>query len=86
MAKYKKRALPVDAVNFTGFNNFEVLRFMGIGERIVNNLELKPTDCPYIDTPYGKVVAEPGDWVIRTPEGELHHVDKEHFDKFYEPA
>ena len=42
--KYRKKPVVIEAVQFTGSNLFECLRFMGEPEHVVNNLELKATD------------------------------------------
>ena len=84
MPLFRKKPVVIEAVQFTGSNLFECLRFMGETEAVVNNLELHATDMPVIHTLEGKMVASPGDWIIRGVKGELYPCKNDIFLATYE--
>lgn len=86
MARFRKRPVVIEAVQFTGSNLFECLRFMGEPESVVNNLELKATDRPIIHTLEGDMYTSPGDWIIRGVKGELYPCKPDIFAATYEPC
>lgn len=45
-------------------------------------------DCVYIETPAGKITGVPGEWIVRTGDGEISSVGPHVFQKNYvsEPA
>lgn len=61
MARYKRRIDYVDAVQFSGENVAELIAFAGggIDHSSVSNI--------YVNTPSGKVLLEPCDWVAQNP-------------------
>lgn len=82
--RFRKRPLVIEAVQFTGSNLFECLRFMGESEDVVNNLELHATDRPIIHTPEGDMNTSPGDWIIRGVHGEFYPCKPDVFAATYE--
>jgi hypothetical protein len=80
---WRRRPVVVDAIQFTGTNCIECVRFMGGPWR---NLELHDTDRPYIETLEGDLVASPGDWIIRGTQGEHYPCEPDIFAATYEPA
>ncbi len=86
MPKFRKKPVVIEAVQFTGSNFFEIAGFLGHGSDVLNNLELKTTDLPVIETLEGKMTASPGDWVIRGVKGEFYPCKPDIFAATYEPA
>lgn len=82
--KFRKKPVVIEAVQFTGSNLFECLRFMGEPESIVNNPELHATDCPVILTLEGAMQTRPGDWIIRGVKGEYYPCEPDIFAATYE--
>lgn len=73
MAKYRKRPVVIDAVQFTGQNQREVLKFMypNLSKTALNGAQ-KMNLRVVIDTKEGSMTASPGDWIIRGVHGELY--------------
>ena len=84
MPAFRKRPVVVEAVQFTGSNLFECLRFMGEPRDVVDNLELKATDAPIVHTLEGDMRTSPGDWIIRGVAGEFYPCKPEIFTATYE--
>ncbi len=82
--KFRKRPVVIEAVQFTGANLFECLRFMGEPEHVVNNIELKATDAPVIHTLEGMMTTSPGDWIIKGVKGEFYPCKPDIFELTYE--
>ena len=82
--KFRKKPIVIEAIQFTGSNLFDCLRFMGVPENVVNNPELHATDCPVIDTPEGCMTASPGDWIIRGVKNEYYPCKPDIFAATYE--
>lgn len=80
----KKKPVVIEAIQFTGSNCFECLRFMQTPESIVDNLELKNTDCPSIHTLDGVMQTSPGDFIIRDVKGEYYPCKPDTFAATYE--
>ena len=92
-AKYRKRPVEVEAVQFTGTNHDDVAAFMGCdcGVKAIK------ADCPYdhslagpralfIRTLEGSMRADRGDWIIRGVKGEFYPCKPDIFAATYEPA
>lgn len=86
MSRYRKKPVVVEAVQFTGRNFFEIAAFLGHGPEVLDNLELKSTDYPVIDTLEGAMTARPGDWIIKGVKGEFYPCKPDIFAATYEPA
>jgi hypothetical protein len=85
VAKFRKKPVVIEAVQFTGKNAFEVWRFMGRMD-LVDNLDVQNTDRPVIETLEGNLVASPGDWIIRGVKGEFYPCKPDIFAATYEPV
>ena len=70
------------AIQFTGDNCFEVLRFMG-RESDIWEAELQQSDCPTIHTLEGDMNTSPGDWIIKGLRGEFYPCKPDIFEKSY---
>jgi hypothetical protein len=82
--RYRKKPVVIEAVQFTGSNLFECLRFMGEPEHVVNNPELHATDAPIVRTLEGDMHTSPGDWIIRGVKGEFYPCKPDIFAATYE--
>jgi hypothetical protein len=81
--RWRKRPVVVEAIQFTGTNCIEIIRFIG-GPWL--NLELHETDLPVIRTLEGEMTASPGDWVIKGVAGEFYPCKPDIFAATYEAA
>ncbi len=85
MARYRKKPVVIEAIQFTGSNCIECLAFMG--DRLgVECSEVHTTDCPVIHTLEGDMTASPGDFIIRGVKGEFYPCKPDIFAATYEPA
>lgn len=80
MARFRKRPVEVEAVQWLGTNGAEVGGFLGISPEV---------DFPChprigIQTLEGVMYAEPGDWVIRGVKGEFYPCKPDIFEATYE--
>lgn len=78
MAKYRKRPVIIDAIEWTGKNEKQVLDFMNWQHADVENGEL------HIHTLEGRMHASIGDFVIRGVAGEFYACKPEIFHATYE--
>lgn len=72
MPKFRKKPVVIDAVQFNGHNFFEIAAFIGHGDDVMNNLELKSTDLPIIETLEGNMQVSIADWVIKGVKEEFY--------------
>lgn len=82
MAKYRKKPIVIDAVQWTGENAIEILSFIDPKQfnYIVSNNTL------IIETLEGNHKASVGDWIIKGVSGEFYPCKPDIFEKTYEPA
>lgn len=93
MTKYRKKPIEIEAVQFTGDNEYEIAKFMGIP---VTALQMSVdavlrTDGDYrvnqhihIPTLEGMMTANCGDWIIKGVKGEFYPCKPDIFDETYE--
>lgn len=84
MPKFRKKPVVIDAVQFNGHNFFEISAFIGHGDDVMNNLELKSTDLPIIETLEGNMTVSIADWVIKGVKGEFYPCKPDIFEATYE--
>jgi hypothetical protein len=79
MAKYRKKPVVIDAIQFTGMNQQDIRNFTGYAA---------VAHCGYltIDTLEGQMVANKGDWIIKGVMGEFYPCKPDIFEATYEPA
>lgn len=76
--KFVKKPIPIDAVQWTGYNFDEISNFMGDNNPVIdrsNNL--------FIHTLEGEMKAVPGSWIIRGPKGEYYPCREDIFEETY---
>lgn len=82
-----KSSIVIEALQFTGNNCYDVLRFIGREGLLSEGLnDIQQTDCPVIPTLEGDLTASPGDWIIRGINGEFYPCKPDIFAATYEPA
>ena len=93
MAKYRKRPVVIDAIQWTGENLSEVLEFTGkhpswykwfSSFEEYENHDRKDGFVFKIITLEGTMEASPGDWIIRGVKGEHYPCKPDIFDATYE--
>jgi len=85
MARFRKKPIVIDAVQFTGSNAFEIWGFVGDREALNCDM-LHSTDHPVIRTLEGTMEVTPGDWVIKGVKGEFYPCKPDIFEATYEAA
>lgn len=80
MAKYRKKPVVIDAVQWTGNNFEEIHEFVSTGDL---GFDFDSNEM-MIYTLEGKMTASPGDYIIRGVEGEYYPCKPDIFDKTYE--
>lgn len=96
MAKYMKKPVVIEAVQWNGANLSEVKAFAGdaikseIHDEFYNRGEGIPSVPPWIEitihTLEGHMTAEKGDYIIRGVKGEIYPCKPDIFDATYEPV
>lgn len=81
--KFRKKPVVIEAVQFTGSNCFDVLRFMGRTEDIFT-ADLNQSDIPIIHTLEGDMSCSVGDWIIKGVKGEFYPCKPDIFKLTYE--
>ncbi len=78
MGKYRKKPVVIEAIQWTGLNDEEMIEF-------INNDEWSISD-PFIiiKTLEGDMKASEGDWIIKGVNGEFYPCKPDIFEKTYE--
>ena len=79
MAKYRKKPVVIEAMQWTGDNTEQCLNFMGSNGRF-DTIEL----CIKIDTLEGTMAASLNDYIIKGVDGEFYPCKQDIFEKTYE--
>ena len=79
MAKYRKKLIVIEAMQFTGGNRKEIAKFVG-------KSFMEWTSRPEIGiaTIEGDMHAKPNDWIIKGVNGEFYPCKPDIFEKTYE--
>ncbi len=78
--KFRKRAIEVEAVQFTGHNDEEIGAF--VGDAGIDPVDTRPTWL--IHTLEGDMIARVGDWIIKGVKGEFYPCKPDIFEQTYE--
>jgi hypothetical protein len=81
MCKYRKKPVEIEAVQFTGGNCIDIIRFIG---GPWTNLELHNSDQPVIRTLEGDMTASIGDYIIKGVKGEFYPCKPDIFEMSYD--
>ena len=79
MAKYIKKPIPINAIQWTGYNKAEIIEFTQNRCRFTNN-----KISIIIPTLEGDMGAMDGDYIIRGVDGEFYPCRRDIFEKTYE--
>ncbi len=88
MAKYRKKPVVIEAIQFTGHNGTEIEAWM-IGHGGLEQFGVTVRNgnlCPVIHTLEGMMETSPGDWIIRGIKGEFYPCKPDIFEATYEPV
>ncbi len=89
MPKFRKKPVVIEAVQFTGGNGYEIMRWAHEGlPDIAQAIVFRGVapDTIQIRTLEGMHLAAPGDWIIRGVKGEFYPCKPDIFAATYEPA
>lgn len=78
--KYRKKPVVIEAIQWTGENPKECMKFVNSGAADVNG------DTILIATLEGSMAASKNDWIIRGIQGEYYPCKPDIFEKTYEPV
>ena len=78
--RWMKKPIIIEAVQFTGSNHDEIREFVG-DENYARDFDFRE-----IETLEGRMIARPGDYIIRGIRGEFYPCNKEIFHETYIPA
>lgn len=84
MAKYRKKPVEVEAVQWTGGNPHEILNLAGDSARHFSVDFVDGTTWLEVGTQEGVVRAYCGDWIIKGVNGEFYPCKPDIFEKTYE--
>ena len=85
--KFRKKPVVIEAVQFTGDNLPEIIRFIGVDEfygTLVIARGGMLVRTVRIDTSEGTVLADPQDWIIKGTKGEFYPCKPDIFAEIYE--
>lgn len=78
MAKYRKKPVVIDAVQYTGSNFNDIIAFSDSASVVGTEL--------WIATLEGTLIASPGDWIVKGIKGEFYPVKPDIFEATYDAA
>lgn len=84
MAKYRKKPVVIEAIQWSGSNWHQMLEFAEWGEGEENNDAHVEGNKLFIRTLEGTMEASPGDWVIQGVQGEFYPCKPDIFEATYE--
>lgn len=79
MAKFRKRPVEIEAIQYDGFQTGALHEFCG------DNFLEPVNGKPFIHTLEGDMTISPGDWIIKGVNGEYYPCKPDIFEKTYEP-
>ena len=87
MAKFRKKPVVIEAIQFIGSNQREVLAFCRpeLSEDALNGAQVMGLPV-IITTLEGDMRANPGDWIIKGVKGEFYPCKPDIFEATYEPV
>lgn len=83
MAKFRKKPVVIEAIQWTGDNQLEFIDFFGDIDGVVATSRNKYME---ISTLEGVMRANPGDWIIKGVKGEFYPCKPDIFQQTYEPT
>jgi hypothetical protein len=90
MPKFKKKPVVIEAIQYTGKNDFEINNWthgIAYGSPVLEPTDKNPTgDYLQIKTLEGIMTAIVGDWIIKGVNGEFYPCKPDIFEKTYDPV
>jgi hypothetical protein len=86
MAKYRKKPVVIDAIQWTGQNTYDVFQFCKDLPVVVETNHGTEFGWLIIPTLEGKHYARPSDWIIKGVKGEFYPCKPDIFEATYDPA
>lgn len=92
MSKFRKKPVEIEAIQYTGKNDFELSQWSLGSITIIPSPVLEPTDDNptgsylQIKTREGLKIAIVGDWIIKGIQGEFYPCRPDIFSATYEPV
>lgn len=83
MAKYRKKPVVIEAIQFTGWNWTECRQFMS-DKSLVFTQEMSKQESLSIETLEGTMTANIGDYIIKGVQGEFYPCKPDIFEMTYE--
>lgn len=80
MAKYRKKPVVIEAIQYTGNNKVEIYNFVGM----VSGAYPDETDSIFIQTLEGLMEGSVGDYIIKGVKGEFYPCKPDIFEATYE--
>lgn len=85
MAKYRKKPVVIEAVQWNGHNRHELIEVLQVDPKVF--VATSPLgESLFIQTLEGEMRAEKGDWIIKGVKGEVYPCKPLIFEATYEPA
>lgn len=84
--KYRKKPVEIEAVQYTGANEHEIMEFAGDARVRCVPMSMAVRPAITIDTLEGVMTASEGDFIIRCVKGELYPCKPDIFAATYEPV
>ena len=83
MSKFRKKPVVIDAMRWTGHNQFDLMRWASELQAEARWYFNGPSI--HIETLEGVMTASPGDWIIQGGKGEFYPCKPDTFEATYEP-
>lgn len=84
MAKYRKKPVVIDAIQWNGNNYQEIKGFCGTHPQGYGSCWYSADDRNYVGTLEGEMLATIGDYIIKGVNGEFYPCKPDIFEKTYE--
>ncbi len=86
MARFRKKPVVIEAVQWTGENWADVWAFINSADGDMEKYACSPNGAVAIETAEGTMKASPGDWIIKGVKGELYPCKPDIFSETYDPV
>lgn len=86
MAKYRKKPVVIEAIQFDGENESEIHAFINGKQYMEHGYNSEDGDYLNIYTLEGVMEARPGDYIIKGVQGEFYPIKEDIFLETYEPV
>lgn len=84
MARFRKKPVVIEAVQYTGDNAGDILDFSGTAVSWAEGLYGENDEIISVDTLEGEMKVSDGDWIIKGVNGEFYPCKPDIFEKTYQ--